>query len=54
VLVFQGHLEKGLAELQEARDRFLELNKPDRAKDIESDCKELEVAIAEINEEVYA
>jgi tetratricopeptide (TPR) repeat protein len=53
VLVSQGHLEKGLAELAKAREHYHQLNQPDKAAEVENLCQATQKAMERQAIEAY-
>jgi len=54
VLVSQGHLEKGISELAQAREGYLQLERPEQAHDLDSIYQAAQRALERQNPEVYA
>ena len=54
VLVSQGHLEKGISELAQAREGYLQLEKPEKAHDLDSIYQAAQRALERQSTEVYS
>lgn len=54
VLVSQGHLEKGIRELAQAREGYLQLEKPEQAHDLDSIYQAAQRALERQSTEVYS
>jgi tetratricopeptide (TPR) repeat protein len=53
VLVSQGHLKKGITELAQAREGYLQLNKNDLANEVDNICQVAQRALERQTTEVY-